>query len=356
LGVSGKVLSSKLTGLLEVLGDVIQRPKFDPAEIERERTRSLAALARQNDDAETVKWNCVLETLYPSTHAYHFPSLGTSQAVREITRADLAAYHEAQLAPGRTTISVAGDVTASSLVLDLERTFGGWRRRHRNAPPNATAPSLSPTMGTRIKLVDRPGAAQSQVSVAFLGVPRATPDYAAVVVLNQILGGQLSSRLFANLREKHGYSYYVRSDFATWHGRGPFTAGGAIKREHTADGIRELLAEIARIRTEPVSDGELTAAQDSLIESLPARFETVTGAAWSLASLAIYGLPDDEYEKLSARYRAVTAADVQRAARRHLAPDGLRIVVVGDASALESMLTELKLGPVEVVRAAAAQL
>ena len=182
------------------------------------------------------------------------------------------------------------------------------------------------------------------VAVAEVGVARATPDWAALQVMNAILGGKFSSRLNLSLREKHAYTYGASSGFDMRHGAGPFRAGGEIVREHTVEAVQEILAELSRIRSEPVSDEELTDAKGALIDALPARFETAGETAGALAQLAIHGLPLDEYATRAARLSAVTATDVLRVAHEHLRPERMRVVLVGDVAAFREKLAALGLG------------
>jgi zinc protease len=172
-----------------------------------------------------------------------------------------------------------------------------------------------------------------------------------LMVMNTILGGQFSSRLNMNLREKHAYTYGASSSFDMRHGAGPFTAGGAIVREKTEPAAQEILAEIKRLQESLVTDEEIVDAKTNLIRRLPAAFETVSDVAGSLAYLAIYDLPLDEFAKRAEGYRAVTAADVQRVATTYLKLDRLRLVIVGDADVIEKDLEKLELGKIEVRRA-----
>jgi zinc protease len=335
-------LSSKLGELLPILADVVQNPAFSPAEIERERKKRLTTLAQQKDVPSILLTNAVGAALYPSDHAYAWPLLGDDAAVKKVTRQKLAAFHSAQLKPEGLTISVTGDVVNERALSELERAFGGLKGKAavRKVPvdPGSKPPD------SRIVVIDRPGAAQSNVSVAMVGVARSTPDFDALTVLNTLFGGKFSSRLNLNLREKHAYTYGAGSGFAMRHAAGPFTAGGAIVTAATGPAIREILSEIERLRNEAVAEGELADAKANLIRQLPARFETASETAASLSYLAIHGLPLDEYATRPERFAKVTREQVQAAARRYLVPERMRIVVVGDAAAIKDDLGKLGLG------------
>jgi predicted Zn-dependent peptidase len=193
--------------------------------------------------------------------------------------------------------------------------------------------------------VDVPGAAQSQVYLADEGVALGTPDRTPLNVMNLILGGLFSSRINLDLREAHAYTYGAHSRFSMRHGAGPFMAGGAMFAQHTGDAIREIAAQIGRIRDEAVTADELADAKEHAKHALPARFESVDEVTDALQDIAVYSLPLDEYATLAARIDAVTAADVQRVAKQWLRPDSMRVVVTGDRAKIEKDLTPI--GPIE---------
>ena len=350
-GVSGQALAPNFDELLTLLGDAYMRPAFAKAEVDRERSRRLTTLAQINDNPGSLLNVAVGRALYPEAHPYAAPVIGTEETLQKIKPSDLAAFHAAHFQPDRTTVSISGDVTREQAMREVERVFGGWKGK---AKP-AKEPELpGDRAGPRVVVLDRPGLTQSSVAVGLPGVARSSPDYEALLVMNTILGGQFSSRLNLNLREKHAYTYGARSGFDMRHGPGPFTAGGAIVRESTGPAVGEILSEIKRIREEPVGEEELGAAKENLIGQLPARFETVNATASTLAGLAIYGLPLDEYANRAAKIERVSREDVQRVARQYLVPERTRLVLVGDAAVVKGQLEPLGLGPMDVQSAPAA--
>jgi predicted Zn-dependent peptidase len=350
--VSGRCLSGRLGAFLDLMGAAAMAPAFDKQEIERERASRLTSIAQQDDRPQTVLWNTTIAALYPAGHPYASLVLGDAAAVKRATKADLERVYAATMGPSDAVLSFAGDISLEQAKAEAERVFGAWKGAQK---PRATTADAPPAAGKpsdpSVVLVERPGATQSQVSVALVGVPRKNPDFEAVLVMNTIFGGPFSSRLNMNLREKHAYTYGARSGFDMRLGPGPFTAGGAIETRATAPAIQEIFAELGRITSEPVTDEELATAKKYLIGQLPARFESTGETASTVASLALYDLPLDEFEKRAARVQAVTAADVQRVARKYLG-DGKRLFVVGDAS-LEPELAKLGLGKVVVRKAKA---
>jgi zinc protease len=225
----------------------------------------------------------------------------------------------------------------------LDARFGAWKG---GGAPRVPVPPAPPGSKARVVLVDAPGAAQSQVFVATEGVSQGSPDRIALGVMNLILGGMFSSRINLELRENRAYTYGAHSRFSMRHGAGAFTAGGAMFADHTADAAKELVSQVERMRDRPVTDEELADAKESAKLALPARFEGVDAVTGAMQDLVVYGLPLDEYATRSARIDAVTAADVQRVAKKWLHPDKLRIVVTGDRAKVEKGLAAL--GAIEI--------
>jgi predicted Zn-dependent peptidase len=235
---------------------------------------------------------------------------------------------------------VAGHVTEADLRAKLAPLLAGWKPRP--VPPARLAKPAAHG-ATTIYLVDKPGAPQSSIRIGTVGVPRATPDYHELLVMNEILGGGFR-RLDLELREKRGWTYGARSNFDMRRAAGPWSAGGEFVANKTADSVGVLLHQIEAIRDVDVSDEELAEAKQSIIRAFPARFETMTQIAGQLAALAIYDLPADHLRNFTKRIAKVTKADVRRVARKALDPKHLAVVVVGDQKSNEPDLR--KLGPV----------
>jgi zinc protease len=183
--------------------------------------------------------------------------------------------------------------------------------------------------------------------VATIGVPRSTPDYEALEVMNEALGGLFSSRININLRERHGYTYGARSQFVFRRAAGPFVVSTGVRTEVTAPAVTEIFKEIRGVRDAALSTEELALAKDSLVRSLPAEFETSMRVTASTANIYAYELGLDYYTKLPARLAAVTAEMAKAAAEKYLAPEKLVVIAVGDRAKIAADLQKLKLGPSE---------
>src|SRR5213078_427068 len=241
------------------------------------------------------------------------PLNGTETSTASLSRDRVAEFYRATYRPNAARVLITGDVTLAEARRLLAARLGGWER----GPVAALAEAAAPAPAARtVYLVDKPGAAQSVIRIGHVGVTRATPDYFALQVLNTILGGAFTSRLNQNLRETHGYTYGAFSQFAARRLAGAFVALASVVTAKTDSSLVEFLKELRRIRDEPVPDAELAKAKAYVTLGLPGDFETTGGAAARFRDVLGYGLPLDYYDRYIERVGAVTAVDVQRAARQ----------------------------------------
>jgi zinc protease len=249
----------------------------------------------------------------------------------------------------RAVLVVGGDLSGLNLPAILEPILGDLAPAPGAVPPPVPS-DASRLEGPVVRLVHRGGSVQSELRVGHRGLPRRVPDFHAVSVMSAILGGLFSSRLNMKLREEKGYTYGAGAGFDFRRHAGPFTARAAVNTEATAPALADLVAELRRMREEPPTDAELRAARDYLVGVFPLRFETPGPVVSAVGGLVTYGLPDDELERYRPAVEAVTADDVQAAARHHLDLERLAIVLVGDAGAVATDVGALGLGELEIVR------
>jgi zinc protease len=339
------VAVARFADALPIMADVVMRPTFPEKELQRLREELLTALLQAEDDPATLAGLAFPRVVYGPTHRYGTADIGTAAALKGLNVADLRQFHRTRYAPDRSALIVAGDVTADRLLPLLEDAFGGWKASGTAAPALPVAPQLK---ARQMYLIDKPGAAQSQIQVGWIGVPRSTPDFFALRVLNTVLGGAFTSRLNTNLRETHGYAYGASSTFDMRASAGPFFAAAGVQTDKTSEALRETFKELAAIRTRIPAD-ELEKAKNYLALLLPRNFETTSSLAASLAQMFVYNLPEDYYATYTDKIRAVTAADVQRVAETYIQPDRFAILVVGDRKAIEPGLRALSLAPIRTI-------
>ena len=341
-----QILPQHLERGVEILADVFQNPAFDPDEVERLRSQRQATIRQQADRPRVIVNNSVARSLFPR-HVYGESILGTEASLKRVTSTGLKALHRSLAVQGETFVVVVGNVTKQAALPALEKAFGSWKSW---TPPRKTirAPLAQPR---KIVVVDRKGASQSHIAVATVGVPRTTPDFDAVLMGNTVLGGMFSSRLNMNLREAHAYTYGAYSYFAMRHGPGPFVAQAAVDTPNTGAALKETLDEIEHFCSSSVTEQELQLALGRQVKALPGRFESNEATAGAIADLGVFSLPIDEFRTRPGRLGKVTPQVVQRAAREHLDPNQMQVVVVGDLSVIRKPLEELRFGPIEVVDA-----
>jgi zinc protease len=338
------VLRKDAEAAFDLLADVTLRPAFAAAEVERVRSQRLTALLQQRDNPDVLAARVMARALYGDAHPYGSLELGTEASLRAISEADLRGFWQAGFAPGNAALVVAGDITAADLRALADRHFGQWT----GTAAAVQLPAPLTVAARRILVVDKPGSPQTALRIGSVGVPRATPDFLPLEIMNTTLGGLFSSRINMNLREQHGYAYGAGSYFAYRRGPGPFAITSEVRTDATAQSVSEVLKEVQRMRRERVSGEELNLARDAYARSLPADFETSRSAVGSIAELYIYGLPLNYYATLPASIDQVTGADVQRVAVQHLDPDTMTVVAVGDRAKIMPALIKLKAGKVEL--------
>jgi zinc protease len=336
---SVKVLTSRLGGALDLLADVALRPTFPEAEIDRVRKRWLASIQQEKNSPPTMEQNALAAAVFGRGHPYGHSLRGRADDMEKLARGDVERAWRSAFQPRTTTLVVAGDVAPDALRSLLEAHFGEWKGRAAvRVPVSGVVPERK---ATRVVLVDVPGAAQSQVYVGQEGAPYASADRIPLGIMNLVLGGMFSSRINLELREAKAYTYGAHSGFSLRHGAGAFAAGGAMFAEHTAEAARDLIAQVERMRAEPVTAEELDNAKENAKLALPARFESVDELTGVLEDMAVYKLPLDEFAQRAARIDAVTVADVQRVAKKWLKPERMRIIVAGDRAKVEHSLLDL---------------
>ena len=341
-------VTSNVDSSLTLLADMLLNPAFPQTSLDRIKQNSIASLRRAKDQPGYLARRVFANVVWGAGHPYE--RAATEQSMGAITRDDLVAFHSRYYRPQNVRFVVAGDITPAQAVARLERAFGKWpaggfKARYTIPLPKSAAPNT-------IYLFDRPNSPQSVFLIGGPGPARNTPDYFAIDVMNTALGGAFTSRLNLNLRETHGYTYGAYSIFSyrMTPQPGEFVIQTSIATPKTDSALVEIARELHEIRgPKSLSADEISFARSSAMKSLPLSFETVDQIAGAGVNVLREGLPLDYYTTLSAKYRAVTAAQSNAAAMKYIDPAKLRIVIVGDRKAIEPGLRAANVGPVVVV-------
>jgi zinc protease len=333
----------KMAPTLAILADVLENPVFPQAALDRLQARTIVGLTQNLDRTSAIANIVFPKVIYTPNHPYGRTTSETS--VKAITRDELVSFHKSYFQPAHAVITVVGDVKADEVKQTIEKALAGWKAG--GSMPSFDYPAPQAGKPTTIFLVDKPGAAQSTFTIGSSGPPRSTADYYALRVMNEMLGVLFQSRLNHNLREVKGYTYGVGSNFAFGRGPGAFRASGDIVTAKTDSALIEFMKELRDIRgPRAPSDDEMAQAKASLVQSLPASFESVSGVNGSIASIYTQGLPDDYYQQFARAIEAVTKEDVVRVAQKYIDPEHLAIVIVGDREKIEGPLTATRIAPI----------
>jgi zinc protease len=337
---------ARLGDALPIMADVALRPTFPKDELERQRAQRLTSLLQGRDDPPTISSVAFSRILYGKGHRYGTAQMGTAENIKTFTADDLRAFYTSAFRPENAILLAVGDITADKAMPLFEKSFGSWK-----ASGAAASEKLPPTdepPARQVYLVDKPGAAQSQIRIGRIGVPRSTADFFPIQVMNTILGGSFTSRLNNNLREVHGYTYGASSTFDMRAAAGPFYAAAGVQTDKTSEALKEFFNELNAI-LKPVPAEELARAKNYVALRYPSAFETTGDISRRLEDALVYKLPDDYFAKYVQNIQAVTAADVQRVAQKYIRPDHLAVVIVGDLKAIEPGIRAMNLGPIKVM-------
>jgi zinc protease len=344
-------LKSKLDPSLELFADVILNPSFPETDFKRQQNLQLAAIEREKNTPVQMALRVFPGLLYGANHAYGNPltGSGTSASVSKMTREDLAKFHDVWMRPNNSTLIMVGDTTLAEITPKLEKLFAGWKAEKVPAKNIRTVQAPGKSM---VYLIDKPGALQSIIIAGEIAPPTNNPKEVAIDAMNDGLGGMFGSRLNMNLREDKHWSYGARSLLWDAKGQRPFIAVAPVQTDKTKESLQEIQKEFRGIVGEhPIGGEELARIQANETLSLPGSRETIDEVGRSIVELVQFGLPDDYYETLAGKIRALKTNDVNDAAKAIVHPDHLIWVIVGDRSKIEAGVKEVGLGQLQTMDA-----
>lgn len=326
-----ELLTSDLGLGIELLFDLARYPTFPDQAVENMRKRQIAKLIQQQWQPTELANVWFAKSLYDDT-VYGRPLLGTKESLINIDQEKLVAFHREHFGLGSMVLIVVGSFCSEELTRKLESILPDTRPEHIPEPPVIKPPDLT---STRIYLVNLPDAAQTEIRLGHVGIPRSHPDFPRL----PLLSGILSNRLSFNLRESRGYTYYVRSRFAARGGPGPFVISAGIDNSYVGVAVREIVNEIERLQQEPVTDAEIIACRSSLISFFLRSFQSIHELAGQLTQLEINNLPGDYFYHYADVIRSTSREELVSLARRYLHPRCLTIVAAGPARVLRDQLS-----------------
>jgi zinc protease len=330
---------------LAIMTDVVLHPAFPADEFEKWKARQRGIIEQAQSQPATLSSEVLMKALYPND-ARRFTRI-TAASLDKITRESIVEHYKKYYVPAGDWAGLVGDITPRDATAKLEKGLGAWK----GGPVEAISlPIEAPIAQKKVYLVSRPGSVQTDLTLANRAIARTNPDYIACMVMNQVLGSGPAARLFRIIREEKGYTYGVSSSFAATKYTAHFVSSMSVRTEVTGPALTDLLKEFHEIRDVPVPKEELEGAKRALAASFAVGLENPTGVLNRWMQQREFGLPEDYWDTYTAKIAAITAADVQRVARKYVPYDNVQIIAVGDGAKIRDLLK--KFGPVEEMQPA----
>lgn len=339
-----QVQRSDLERGLELLSQMMRSPAFNAADVERLKKLHLASLQGKQGDPDTLASQLLAAEVYGADHAYGHPGDGTPASVEKLKQSAVKRFWSEHAGPKNAALVVIGDVTADDARALAEKHFGKWKGGPAKAPKPPVAPK--PRKGTRILVVDFPGAPQTMIRVGRALMSATDPELPQAIVMNQVLGGMFTSRLNLKLREEKGWTYGAGSSVDARSGPGPLLISTDVQTDKTGEALVELFVQLEMLKTGGVTDEELALGRANFVRSLPGLFAVGPLQAAQAVETFALGLPADHHQKLAAAVDAVTADQVKAAAARAIEIDDLVVLLVGDRDAITAGLEGKGLGEI----------
>ncbi len=334
-------LKSNFPKLMELMAEVILRPALSSDELEKVRKQTISGIESNKDEPDAISNNVMKKLVYGANHA--FGEITTVKTVNAIKVDDVKNFIKTYWIPNNAYLIFVGDIDPANAKLLAEKNFGTWAKGTFTQPVYEK-PATPAT--TYVAIVDRPASVQSVVAIATtVNLTKGSPSDIPSNVMNNILGGGFSGRLFANLREKHAFTYGAYSSISPSKQIGMFSAEASVRNEKTDSSIQEILNELNIIRNTKVGDTELSRMKNYLAGGFARSLESPNTIANFALSIAVNNLPEDYYQKYLTNLAAVDAQKVQDAATTLLNPAKMHIVIVGNAKQIAKGLE--KYGPVK---------
>jgi len=339
--IAASALTEHVDVVLDLMADVLLNPTFPEAEFARYKTQTRAQLLQQRANPGFLsqeRFSLVVAGDHPDGRIS--PTLAV---LDKTTRNDLVAFHRARYVPDHAVLAIAGDISMADAMKKVQARLGGWKKTGTPAP-TVTDPAALSKSG--IFLVERPNSVQTNLIVGVQAIRRTDPDYFALALMNKVIGGGPTGRLFRNLREAKGYTYGAGSNIDAPRFRGVWVASTQVRTEVTEPALTDLLDELRQAREVPIPAKELADSKRSMIAAFALTLESPQALLNNAVTRYRFNLPVDYWDRYPERINAITAADAQAMAKKYLDPSRLQIVAVGNSEGVGRALR--KLGPVEV--------
>lgn len=324
--------------------ELLFQPEFREDKITLIKRQMEGGISRRNDDIDDIAGREAAKLAYGSDNPYtRIPEYATVEA---ITRQDLLDWYQKYTHPNNAIIGIYGDFDSAQMEATIREAFAKWPQGQKAEDATIDFKPAKPGL----YFIAKDDVDQSNIQMVGLGIERRNPDYFAVVVMNEILGGGFSSRLFTTLRSKLGLAYSVGGGVgAGWDRQGMADFSIATKSASTQDSIVNMKKELATLLTSPPTAVEMKRAKDSILNSFVFNFDSKQKVLAEQMRYEFYGYPADFLERFRGGIEKVTVDDVNRVAKKYIHPDDLAILVVGNTSEIGNQLTSLgSVSPIDI--------
>ncbi len=338
-------LKKNLDKTLALLEERMFRPKFNQEDFDRLKKQQLEAIANQATQPTAIANNVYSKLLYGDGHIMAIPTAGTEATVANITLEDVKKFYNDNYSPSVSQLVVVGDISEKEMMGKLN-FLKKWKKKNVQLPADVKTPSIDKT---RIYLVDKPDAAQSEIRIGYMAMPfDATGEYYKLGLMNYNLGGAFNSRINLNLREDKGYTYGARSYFSGSKYAGPFTASAGVRADATAESVTEFMKELTDFHKSGIKADELQFMKSSIGQADARQYETPYQKAGFLGRILEYDLSKDYVKKQTEILNNITKQEIDALAAKHLPVNNMLIVVVGDKKTVLPKLESLNYEVVEL--------
>jgi zinc protease len=339
-----QTLKENFRAALDLLGRILTKPHLTEKDFEREKSKIQTRLKQLSDDPDYLANTAFESLLFGKSHPYSFPVLGLDDNIANINNDEIKSYYSKFILPNNSFIIAVGDITEKELNENLNEKFSDWEKGNADFQVGST---YSPDKKT-VYIVNKKDSVQTEIRVGHHSTGKKSKDYYSKHLLNIVLGGQFTSRINLNLREKHGYTYGAGSSFNYYKDDAYFGVSTSVGIENTCNALNEIFYELNNIRN-GVTEEELSFAKSSITRKFSLNFETFRQVASHIIGRVIYDLPDDYFEEYIENINTVTINEVNIAATKNILPDNAMIVLVGDKDKLLEQLKDDDIGEIKVV-------
>ncbi len=316
---------------------------FGEEDFLREKKKLITRIMQSKDEPDYLADQIFDMIVLGKSNNYSFPVAGYEETVKSISVSDIKSYYNKYFFPANSSLIVVGNLDQDALENQLNKYFLDWKKNQTDI--SISISSAQPRK--KIYLYHKEGSVQTEIRVGHVTEKRNQEDFFQRYLLNTILGGQFTSRINLNLRERNGYTYGATSKFQYFKDTAFFEVSTSVGIENTANALKEILFELDTIQN-GVSDSELDFAKSSITKKFPLNFETYRQIASGIAGKILYGLPDNYFENYIQNVNSVLKTEVEKAANKFILPDNLSIVLVGDKNSLLEKFDELSIEIAEV--------